>query len=270
MANGSFDTLFQNCVAETGPAYVAARDQLLALGEAAAAQLTGLTSDNDWRRATTAQILLGWLRNRPLFEEALAASSPTLPEGSKGRPIKGTRTPTRRANVFTSYGETIVPLLLEIVIKTGLAGDDHRLQPALLALDSLRDSRAVMPLIDLAERTDSAGLQLYTLAVLGTIGDERAADVAQRVFANRDKSSSVRGAAAVALGQLRATSSTPALLAVARDPNESQILRENAVHALGYMGDLSTGTPLSSLLDESREERISLALGVAVNKFGVW
>lgn len=268
MANGSFESLFQTCVAETGPAYTAARDALLAMGATISQQLQERAAASDWRIAATAQILLGWITNRALFEEALAAARPALPDKSQGRPITGTRSPTRRASILAAYGGPVVPLLLEIVMKPAVHGGGNLLQAALLALNSLRDTRAVMPLIDMAEQSSSEGLQLYTLAVLGTIGDDRAVGVAQRVFANRNRSSATRGAAAVALGQLRATGSTPGLLAAARDPNESQILRENAVHALGYMGDVSAGTALGTLLNESQDERLSLALVDALNKIG--
>jgi HEAT repeat protein len=281
MANGSFDNLFQTCVAETGAAYITARDQLLAMGNAIVPQLQQLASESDWRTATTAQILLGWLTERPLFEEAMMSSGPTPPADMPGRPITGERSATGRANVLASYGEEIVPLLIEIVTKSDAgeeeseeaaesdqSEDGDQFQAALLALDYLADPRAVMPLIDLAERTESPGLQLYALAVLGTIGDERAADLAQRVFADRAKGASVRGAAAVALGQLHATSSTSTLLAAARDPNESVVIRENAARALGYMGDATSGRALASLLEEPQAERLSLAVVAALNNIG--
>ena len=268
MANGSFDSLFQACVSETGPGYVAARDQLLAQGVTIATRLQELAAASDWRTATTAQILLGWLTNRAMFEEALAAARPTLPDDSPGRPITGTRAPTRRANILASYREAIVPLLLEIVIKTGAHEGGKQLHSALLALGYLRDPRAVMPLVDLAGRTESEGLQLYSLAVLGTLGDERAAEVAQTVFANRSKGAAVRGAAAVALAQLRAVSFTPALLAAARDPGESQVMRESAVRALGYTRDPGIITALAALLGDSPDERLSLAVVDALNKIG--
>ena len=82
------------------------------------------------------------------------------------------------------------------------------------------------------------------------------------------KAPTLRGAAAVVLGQLGDRSSPSALLAAARNASESRLVREKAVRGLGYMRDPAASADLAALLDREPDQRFSLVLVDALAKIG--
>ena len=68
MSNGDFAQLFQTCVDRDGSDYIAARDAIRALGEAARPQIVAKLGSTDPREQLVAQILVGWLDQADLFD----------------------------------------------------------------------------------------------------------------------------------------------------------------------------------------------------------
>jgi HEAT repeat protein len=269
MSDGQFEVLFERCVTETDAAYRSARDTLLALGPGAVRLVEAKAGQPDWRTRTVAEILHGWLTQRPLFERVMPDARADWAQRSPARPIADTLSAARRGAMLASHGPAIVPRLLEIMTKTHEydTGDGEALEAVMLALAYLRDPRAVLPLAELTRTSPGPGLQLLALGTLGALGDNRAFDIAQAVFADRDQGPVVRGAAAVCLGQLQDRRATAALLAVAQDPGAPSVLREDAVHGLGYLGDPGAVATLAAVL-RTADERLALAAVDALGKLG--
>jgi HEAT repeat protein len=266
MSDGQFEALFQRCVAESDAAYTSARDALLALDTVAVEPVQAKALGPEWQTKTVAEILLGWLQTRPLFEQVMPAIRGA--DGAQVRPISGELTPARRAAMLANRGVAIVPRLIEILTKTHEYTTGDELQILLLALDYLRDQRAVMPLVELVRDPDDDGLQALVLGTLGTLGDSRALDVARTALEDRGRRPIVRAAAAVCIGQLGDRQAVGALLAIVQDPGQALVLRESAVRALGYLGDRSAGATLAVILREAADERLALTTVDALAKLG--
>jgi hypothetical protein len=268
MSDGQFEALFQRCLTESNAAYVSARDAVLALGSAAVDLVEAKAREPEWQSRSVAEILLGWLTQRPLFERVMQDARAAWLDGAQAKPITGELTPARRAAILASHGPAVVPRLVEILTKTHEYATGVELQVIMLALDYLRDPRAVMPLVELARVPADEGLQTLVLGTLGTLGDDRAFDVAQAVLTDRGRGPVVRGAAAVCLGQLRDPRAAGALLAVVQDPTHGSVLREGAIRGLGYLGDTSAGATLATILQEAADEQLALAAVDALAKLG--
>lgn len=268
MSDGQFEALFQRCLTESDAAYASARDAILALGSAAVEPVEAKARQPQWQTSTIAEILLGWLTRRQLFEQVMPAIRAAWPDDAHPRPIAGELTPARRAAILASRGPAIVQRLIEILTKTHEYTTGDELQILMLALDYLRDPRAVMPLVELARGPGDEGLQTLVLGTLGTLGDARVFDVAQTILEDRDRGPVVRGAAAVCLGQLGDRRAAGALLAVVQDPGQGLVLRESAVRGLGYLGDPSAGATLAVILREAADERLALTTVDALARLG--
>jgi len=268
MSDGQFETLIQRCAGERGAAYVSARDQILVLGTAAVELVEAKSQEPDWQIRTAAEILLGWLTHRPLFEEVVPDTRAAWLEHEPATPITGRLPAARRAAILAARGSAIVPRLIEIVTKTDEYASGDELQAIMLALDYLRDPRAVMPLAELTRTSTDEGLQTLALATLGQLADPQAFDVARAVFANRDRGPVVRSVAAVCLGQLGDPRAAQALLAAAQDARQASIFRAGAIRGLGYLGETSAGPVLATVLRETSDERLALSAVDALAQLG--
>src|SRR5512145_531975 len=202
MANGDFTQQFQICVERDGSEYVAARDAILADGAGVRPQLVPKLDSADWREQLAAQILIGWIDQRPLFErvETIVSGRPTGPRVVM--PITGMAPAVQRARTLARQGAAVVPRLLEMLLKTGEYLATETLQAITQALELLNDERAVLPLADLVGRPANNQARVFALNVLGVMHDPRAFDAVQTAFARQENEPIVRGAAAVALGLL--------------------------------------------------------------------
>ena len=268
MADGEFSQLFQTCVEREGSAYIAARDAILALGEAVRSQIAAQLNASDWRAQLVAQILAGWLDHRTLFEQ-VATRVEGRPSGS-GRvaPISGTFAPAQRAQSLASMGTVIVPRLLEMLLKTREYSGAAELQAILQALSALHDDRAVLPLADLVRQRAPDSARVFALGVLGAMRDARAFDAVQLAFTRLENSPAVRGAAAVALGLFGDRRATATLLAALRDPTENTGVRRHVARGLGHLADPAAGDALAGLLQSERSPEMALTVVQALGKLG--
>jgi hypothetical protein len=268
MAIGDFAQLFQSCLDREGPAYIEARDAILAMGEPVRPQLTAKLASADWHEQMIAQILAGWLAQRALYE-TVAANVEGLPtSGMRGEPIGGTFAPAQRVRSLTKMGNAIVPRLLELLLKTREFSGAAEFQTILQTLNSMRDERAVLPLADLAGRRGPDPARVFALGVLGSIRDPRAFDAVQSALARQENSAAVRGAAAVALGLYGDRRATATLLAALQDPTEDSSVRRHAARGLGHLGDPAAADALAALLRSEQPPEMALTVVQALGNLG--
>lgn len=268
MSNGEFVQLFQTCVTRETREYVVARDAVLALGAAVRPQIDAKLDAADWREQMVAQILAGWLDNRPLYEQVIKTVRGRPSSYMAADTITGTFPPADRARGLRAMGTVVVPRLLEILLKTRETVDVAETQAILQALNGFRDPRTVMALADLISGRTTEPARIFALGVLGTLKDPRTFETVQAALANVANSPAVRSAAAVALGRFEDRRATPALLAALRDPTEIEAVRRHAARGLGYLGDPTAGEALAGLLRSEQSPQMALTLVQALGKLG--
>lgn len=268
MSNGDFTQLFQTCVTREGTEYVQARDAILAIGAAVRPQLEAKLDAADWQEQLAAQIIIGWLDNRPLYDQVKRLVQGLPAPYSLNVPIAGTYTPSDRARGLREVGMVIVPRLLEIVLKTKETIDTSDIQAIFQTLNALRDPRSVLPLAALVGRRATEPAKIFALGTLGTLKDPRTFQTVQSALANQQNSSGVRSAAAVALGMFEDQRATPVLLALLRDTTEDEAVRRHAVRGLGYVGDPSASEALAGLLRSEQPPQMALTLVQALGQLG--
>jgi HEAT repeat protein len=277
MTPEDFDRHFNDCVNGTSAEYVEARESLIR--EATPEAIPEITARLQDRRsageaeAITAEILLGWLEQRPLFEQVdsiiRSAQEPPSDRWKSGSP-----TPANMAHRLSIMGPGIVPRLIEIL--TRLPGDPlatgRGAQVVLAALELLQDPRAGTSLIALVgDPSRGDDQRILALAALGGIArasmadDSRALELASRLLADSERSAVVRGAAALCLGRMGDPQVAGQLLAEA-GPGREILLRRAAVQALGHLGGWSeaTATALVELLRTEDDEAMGLMLVNAI------
>jgi hypothetical protein len=268
MANGDFAQQFQTCATSDGTAYLTARDAILAMGSAVRSQVEAKLDAADWHEQLAAQILMGWLDNRPLFDGVKKLVQGLPPRGLLTSPISPTFTPSNRSRSLQTMGPTIVPRLLEMILKSKETFDVAEVQAIFQTLNAFRDPRSVMPLADLAGRTAAEPARIFALGTLGTLKDSRTFQTVQSVLASQTNSASVRSAAAVALGMFQDQRATPVLLALVRDTTEDETLRRHAVRGLGHVGDPAASEALATLLRSEQPPQMALTLVQALGRLG--
>ena len=215
-------------------------------------------------------ILRGWLDQAERYTQVgeIVTSSGAI--GQFPRPITGRLSATKKARILASFGSGIVPRLLEMVLKTNELTDHHEKLVVFTTLDYLQDESAALPLIHLVSESAAPRMQELALSVLGTLGDERAYDVALAALTDRANSTPLRSAAAMALGQLRNRRATNAIRTVLQDRAEPRDLRLQAAKALGELRDPSASSALASVLGQTPESELALSLTVvqALGKIG--
>jgi HEAT repeat protein len=268
MANGDFAQQFQTCATSEGTPYLVARDAILAMGVAVRSQLDAKLDASDWREQLAAQILIGWLDNRELFEQLKKLVQGTPPRGILTSPISDTFTPSDRSRNLRALGTTIVPRLLEMLLKSKEVFAVAETQAIFQTLNALRDPRSIMPLADLVGRAAAEPARIFALGTLGTMKDPRTFQTVQSQLANQTNTAGVRASAAVALGMFEDQRATPVLLALLRDTTEADIVRRNAVRGLSQLGDPSASEALAALLRSEQPPEMALTLVQALGKLG--
>jgi HEAT repeat protein len=128
-------------------------------------------------------------------------------------------------------------------------------------LGQIRDTRAVLPLMDLLS-TDTYDQARYAAALaLGQLGDKRATKFL--VDALDDPDPAMRHIAASALGDLQNEAAIPRLIGALRDPDWE--LRRQAAYSLGQIGSSQALQPLmDALYDDCSDVREWAALGLGI------
>ncbi|WP_235031013.1 HEAT repeat domain-containing protein [Nonomuraea solani] len=276
MTGAEFEQLFQTCVNETREPYAVARDALRDQGDEAVPPLLAKvseSSDDDWLPRIVAQMVLGWIVRTDLYEQV--GHILRRPGRTAGpRPVSLVPAPTAAAVALSGLGADVVPRLIEILVKTHEWDGERESSAVMLALDYLRDRRAVMPLLDLAAPGGDARRRMLAMSTLGGLGDQAAFEVAKQALDDRGNSARLRGMAAVCLGRIGDPAAGQALRAAAAAPvarnaavtTEDLILRQSAIRAMGYLGAPGDATELKEMLDQESNVALGLELVGALTR----
>jgi hypothetical protein len=154
-----------------------------------------------------------------------------------------------------------VPSLI-VVLKE--EGDDwHYAQcGAVKALGELRDSRAVIPLLDTLKKGDSVGKLIPE--ALGKIGDKSATK--SLIVLLKDKDRNIRIRAIMALGLIGDRSAAKPLIELLKDKDEN--VRSETIIALGTISDPAAIDPLVRTLWRERNETVIQQIVQALARIG--
>ena len=143
-------------------------------------------------------------------------------------------------------GGPAVPPLLDIL-------RDSPSVPAIRALASSGDPRAIEPLIGLLRRDDvSEYIRGEAAWTLGTLRATRTFDLLLVRFTDPGETSYVRRLAARGLGLLAERRAFDPLVAALTSPDWG--IRADAARGLGHLGDSQATTPLARLLEDAEDE----------------
>ncbi len=265
-----------------GAEYSAARNAVVAQGDAALPALRTLIAADDAMTASAALVCAGWIEHGDRYAEFRA--EPVL------RTAAGT---LRHAGPGVSRDVALAPLMVEDLLFRG-AGELERVA-AVDLLERLREPRA-LPALDHALHHDPSPLVRMTVAnalqrepdagatamLLDALSAEADAEVRAEIVValgwRKDTSAvptlldllgsesqpAVRGAAAQALGWIRDPVATPALIGVlAGDPDAG--VRGKAALSLGKLGGTEARTALEQAAGDPDPEVVRLA-GAALKR----
>lgn len=260
---------FQICVAQRGPAYTQARDAIVGAGAQARTWLQAKTTAT-WQEQLAKDVLQGWLDQGERYTQVGTIVVSAGETDAPARPITGRLSPSKKASILASFGEGIVPRLLEMALKTGELTSHGEKSVVFTALDVLQASTSVLPLVHLASEVADYRTQELALSVLGTLGDERAYAAALAAFTDRAKVTPVRSAAAMALGRIGNREATRTIRTALEDRAEPRDVRLQAAKALGELGDPAASSALASVLRTDPESDLAMSLTVvqALGKIG--
>lgn len=171
--------------------------------------------------------------------------------GTLQKHLQGDQSDLQMASVeaLGRLGETkVIPSILKLLNEEiEGAADSDRLRTFVKSLQRLRDPRAVLPLCEVFESSDSARVRRRVVDALGVIGDPAAKTVLERSL-RRDESEEVRAASAQALGILGDQSVTPSLIDALHDASDVRI---KALIALGKLKSPTLGPAIKEMLSDS-------------------
>lgn len=252
MDNAQFDSSFQAAVNDTGEPYLKARTTIIDTGAQAIPRLKARqTPSADWKTGMVADIMLGWLTEKDLFEKCTRYVKGDLPGEP---PITGKFTLLDRAKAVANLGKDVVPRLLEMIIKTREASDIDETGAVFGALSLLGDQRAVMPLLELLQSEKDADRKIGAASVLGRLRDVIAVQPLQGILLDGKQPTALRATAAVSLGELRDLRASVPLQNVLLDKTNLLELREAAVRAIDILGDPGASGALVRALPQALAE----------------
>lgn len=247
--------------------YRAARDRLIAAGDAAVPALLAQASSPDAETRLCAEIALGWLRDRDLFEacaEDLHGAWPT-----DARPITGEQPADARADRLVARGAAVTPRLVEMLAKTHEASGRVELDTLSAALGGLEDTRATLPLAACATAPDAAPeVRLAALRALGDLRDDRAAPALVSVLQDRSAPAELRDEAALALAKTEWEGAIEPLLRVVEDQREPGAVRGGCAFALGIRADPRVSGRLVAELARATDVELVRSIVFALGQLG--
>jgi HEAT repeat protein len=238
-----------------GGLYIQERDHLLALGDAALADLERIAGDDiaPWRVRAVAAACRGWLVDREAFS-AFASAEPGVTRAGLPR--------YRQAD--PAVDQTLAPLLIEMLLWT--ESDPERRLAVVDLLKRLAAPGAIDALGWAVRRDDSLAVRRASVEALARAADPAATGMLVGALRD-DKISEIRAAAAAALGWRKDPLALPELLrALARD--EDATCRARAAQSAGWLGDPAADISLTLALDTDPSPQVRSQAALALGRLG--
>jgi HEAT repeat protein len=235
--------------------YLQERDQLLALGDAALADLDRIVSDElaPWRVRAAAAASRGWIEDHETFA-AFASADPGVTRAGLPRYHKGD----------PEVDQALAPLLIEMLLWT--EGDPQRRLAVVDLLKRLKAPRTVDALGWTVRRDGSLAVRRAAVEALARADDPRATGMLADTLGG-DEISEIRAAAAAALGWRKDPLALPELLrTLARDPDAT--CRARAAQSAGWLGDPAADISLTVALDTDPSPQVRSQAALALGRLG--
>jgi HEAT repeat protein len=268
MDSVTFEKWFSQGVSSEGARYEEARRQALKGGS----QILPLLDKEarnavSWPPKVTADAWTAWISTPDVCRRVAEIMKGNVGNPLGPKPMSGSWSPSSLGRAIAALGTPATPCILEILMKTREA-DDKQQEALIFALSQLRDRRATAPLIALLSVAPRASLKQQVAAALGPLGDSTAARPLIALVENASLSPELKGAAAVSLGQLQAREALPSLLQTFLATENPLILREQAVLAIGGLGDNAASAPIAARLDKEESAELLKQMLAALDSVG--
>lgn len=238
-----------------GGLYVQERTPLLAMGDAALADLERIAADPEsgWRVRAAAAACRGWIADRERYE-AFSAAEPAMTRAGLPRYRKGD----------PEVGRDLLPLLVEMLVWT--EQDPMRKLAVVDLLKRIGDSASVDALGWALGHDGSLAVRRATVEALERASDPRATGLLLDALQG-DGISEIRAAAAAALGWRKDPAALPALLrTLTRD--EDVNCRARSAQSIGWIGDPAADLSLVLALESDPNPRVRSQAALALGRLG--
>ncbi len=239
--------------AERGPAYVAARDEIVAQGEAALPELDRLAAGEDWRVAAAARACAGWIRNGETYRLFVDDAPVVTAAGT----MRYTRGPV-------PYDDVLVPLLVERLLWT--EEDGIRRVAVAELLRRLRAQSATPALGWVLQHDEDLGVRRGAAEALERAPDDEAGEILIRAL-RTEGDPSVRVATAAALGARKDPGAVGVLLETLAYDSAGEC-RAQAAQSLGWICDQEALSGLLRALFQDADPGVRGAAALALGKLG--
>jgi len=282
-ADEALDTAVVSLAAQSGPLYLAARDDIVAQGEAILPDLDQLATGDDWRAAAAARACAGWIRDGETYQNFLDYAPMVTAAGS----MRYTRGPV-------PYDLTLAPLLVEMLLWTEPDGikrvavadllrriryldataalgwvlghdEDLGVRRAVAAVLERTPDPAVTNILIAAIRVEGdAGVRQSIGAALGGRKDALAVPVLLELLAY-DTDGGCRGQAAQSLGWIRDPDALDGLVRAVFFDADAEV-RGRAALALGKLGGNRAEAALKKVAKKDADEEVRRLATVALER----
>jgi hypothetical protein len=265
MTAQTLETDFHNAEDQTGDGYRLARESFIQRGPAALAFLQSRQSSTNWKTSLSADILVGWIQHRELFEKCTEAIRGNL---TGTVPITGSFPPRRRIGEIVKLGKVVTPRVLEMLWKTHEYSSADEIASLFGSLVELRDNRATVPVIDLMRNASEGRIREWAASSLGPMKDKRAVSPLLEVLRDTRASQALKASAAMSLGLLGGTEAIPDLRAIVTDESRDMDLRKSAARALGDVQDSESTDYLLRAFSQTKDDAFQIVLLATVGNIG--
>jgi HEAT repeats len=249
----ALDAAVASMAAESGPAYLAARDDIVAQGQVILPELDRLAAGEDWRVAAAARASAGWIRDGETYQTFLDYAPMVTAAGS----LRYTRGPV-------PYDEVLAPLLVEMLLWTEPDGINRVAVADLLR--RIRDPQALSALGWVLGNDEDRGVRRAAAAALDRVPEVAATEIltaAIRIEADAE----VRRSIAAALGSRKDVLAVPVLLEkLAYDSDGG--CRAQAAQSLGWIRDPDAMGGLVRALFRDADPEVRGQAALALGKLG--
>jgi hypothetical protein len=149
------------------------------------------------------------------------------------------------------------------------SSDDNTVINAVVYLEKIRSTKAIIPLADTLAHHKNPNVRLNAAFTLGKIGNTQSVTPLINVLRN-DTDPRVRNEAAIALGEIGSTQVvSQAIMPLIDATNDSVVdVRFNAVLALGILGSTQAVSPLINVLKNDEDPRVRAVTALALGEIG--
>jgi hypothetical protein len=260
------EDLFEQAVANTGRAYINARNDILK--RPADARLffnQKAFAPEDWLGARTAEIIQGWINNKAQFEQAgRFAEGKVMTKRASGHPRS-----EEMAERLAGMGDTVVPRIIEKILKDTENRSEYSYDVLFQAITMLNDTRTYEPLQAIIK--DSSKEPILRSLATDALVSMHVTDidaVLKQILNDTNENKQYRAEIPPYLMALSAETHTEYVIAMLNDTETPSFIRAAAAESLGFGSPQTVKPVLEKTVVEEVDSSVKKGALTALQKVG--